>query len=76
MSAAIKSGRIVEVENTNRPKFSRANKRYFAIWVEDSDGQNERCLLFSKAEILAAEHRAIKNPEDLTKKSWIQNLLD
>ncbi len=67
-------GRLISVDNTDR-KFGSANN-YIAIQVEDSNGGNERCLLFTNDEIAKAEIRASKNPEDLTKKGFFTNLLD
>ena len=72
----IKSGRLIQVWNDLRPKFSNAKKVYWAVWVEDANGKNERCLLFTDKEIKAAEYRASRNEEDLTKKSLLTNLLD
>jgi len=72
---SIKNGRLVKVWNTLRKKFSNAKMIYFVIWVEDANGKNERCLLFTESEIARAEHRA-QNKEDLTKKSLLTNLLD
>ena len=73
---SIKMGRMVRVENTRRPKFSNAKRQYIAIQVEDSDGSNERCLLFTTKEIQAAEFRASRNTEDLTDKSFFTDILD
>ncbi len=67
-------GRLISVDNSER-KFGSANN-YIAIQVEDSNGKNERCLLFTNDEIAKAEIRASKNPEDLTKKGFLTNLLD
>jgi hypothetical protein len=67
-------GRLISVDNTER-KFGSAES-YIAIQVEDSDGGNERCLLFTDAEIAKAEERAKRNPEDLTEKGFFTNLLD
>jgi len=67
-------GRLITVDNTNRI-FGSADS-YIAIQVEDADGGNERCLLFTDAEIAKAEERANKNPEDLTEKGFFTNLLD
>ena len=72
----IKTGRLIRVQNTEKKKFSKANEQYFAIWVEDASGKNERCLLFTESAITIAEARAEKNKEDLTKKSLIIDLLD
>lgn len=70
----IRAGRLQRVENKDR-KFGAALE-YFALWVEDSNGKNERCLLFTENEIKEAESRAARNPEDLTKKGWLTDLLD
>jgi hypothetical protein len=72
----VKMGRVIEIENTKRPKFSNANSRYFEILVEDENGRNEFPLIFTKAEIANALHRAARNPEDVLKRGWLQNLLD
>jgi hypothetical protein len=70
----VKRGRIIEVDNRERV-FGSALK-YNAVWVEDSDGKNERCLLFTDDEIRKAEERAAKNIEDLTEKGFFTDLLD
>lgn len=67
-------GRLIKVDNTDR-KFGSAES-YIAVQVEDADGGNERCILFTDAEIAKAEERAKKNPEDLTEKGFFTNLLD
>lgn len=72
----VKAGRLVKVWNTLRPKFSNANRQYYAVWIEDANGKNERCVLFTEAEIKRAEYRASKNKEDLTKKDFFANLMD
>jgi hypothetical protein len=72
----VKAGRLIKVVNTNIPKFSNAKRHYFAVWVEDANGSNERCLLFSEAELKSAEHRSEKNKEDLTTKGFVFDLLD
>jgi len=72
----IKSGRLIQVWNDLRPKFSNAKKVYWAVWVEDANGKNERCLLLTDAEVKRAEYRAEQNKEDLTKKSLITDIMD
>lgn len=119
-------GQMVRVANLQK-KFNE-NEQYIAIQVEDEDGNNERCLLFTEIELsdmekitfnfasekmvtgrlysaiidrkstfliklsndfeteaiyrisptqlTAAEERAKRNPEDLTKKGWFTNLTD
>ena len=74
--ASIKAGRIVKVKNTLRPKFSNANHVYYAVWVEDSNGRNERCFLLTSKELERLEHRSLKNKEDWTKKGFFTNLFD
>lgn len=72
----VKAGRLILVENTKRAKFSNAKTEYWAVQVEDADGCNERCLLFTDDELSRAEHRASKNKEDLTQKGFLVDLLD
>lgn len=72
----IVAGRLVTVKNTKRPKFTNAKTEYKAVWVEDANGRNERCLLFTDREIAAAEHRSDRNKEDLTDKDFLANLFD
>ena len=72
----VKNGRLIQVWNDLRKKFSNAKKVYWAVWVEDANGKNERCLLFTDKEIKRAEFRALRNQEDLTKKNLITDLLD
>jgi len=74
--STVKNGRLIKVWNDERPIFSNANKEYFAVWVEDASGKNERCLLFTDKEIESATKRAEKNKEDLTKKNLVIDLLD
>jgi hypothetical protein len=74
----IKIGRIVTVDNKNRK--GNSSRKYKAVWVEDSDGENERCLLFTERELNIAENlaknRTKKNIEDWTEKSWLIDLFD
>ena len=70
----VKQGRLILVENTERT-FGSADV-YIAVQVENADGSNERCLLFTEKEIQAAQERADKNKEDLTNRSFITDLLD
>ena len=71
--ARIKQGNIIEVKNQDR-KFG-ANEKYYAIWTENSRKQ-EKCLLFTEHQLLAASRRAQKNPEDIPKKGFFTNLFD
>ena len=73
---SVKNGRLIRVANTDRPAFSNANEEYIAVFVEDADGGNERCLLFTDHEIEQAEYRASRNKEDLTDKGFWTDLLD
>ena len=72
--ASAKAGRLIRVYN--KMKKSAANRSYYSVWVEDADGSNERCLLFTEKELARAEDRAKKNPEDLPKKSFLASLID
>jgi len=70
------AGRLIRVKNLNRPGFSNAAREYVAVQVEDANGKNERCLLFTADQIARAENRAMKNREDLTKKGFLADLFD
>jgi hypothetical protein len=70
----VKAGRLIRVWNTQKKR--NENKGYVSIWVEDADGKNERCLLFTEREIERADLRASKNIEDLTKKGFITDIID
>lgn len=72
----VKSGRLIKVWNTNQKKFSNANPLYISVWVEDANGKNERCLLFTEHQIKVAEERGKNNMEDLTNKDFFTDLLD
>ena len=68
------AGRLVPVYNKKR--HHKAKNYYYSVWVEDHHGGNERCLLFTGKEIEAAEKRSCRNPEDLTRKGWLTDMLD
>jgi hypothetical protein len=72
----VKAGRLIKVWNTEKKKFSNAAPKYISVWVEDADGGNERCLLFTEREIKAAEKRADANQEDLTSKRFFTDIAD
>jgi len=74
MATKVKAGRIILVENKNR--HFAAKEYYSSIWVEDEDGSNERCLLFTERELNIAERRAARNVEDIPKKKAITNFFD
>lgn len=75
-NARVKAGRLIPVYNTDRPRFSNAKPVYMSVWVEDADGKNERCLLFTEKELERAENRADRNVEDQTSKDWWINATD
>ena len=62
-----KAGRLIKVVNTEKAKLSNAKNAYWAVWVEDANGKNERCILLTDHELNSATHRAQRNKEDLTK---------
>jgi hypothetical protein len=70
----VKAGRLIRVWNTLKKRNEKSG--YVSVWVEDADGKNERCLLFTEKEIARAELRASKNVEDLTKKGCITDFID
>jgi hypothetical protein len=67
-------GRLLVVHNKNKKRFAAAN--YHAVWVEDADGDNERCLLLTSRELRIAEERAAKNQEDIPRKNVLVDLID
>jgi len=68
------AGRLIPVYNKGHK--GQAKMAYKSVWVEDHDGKNERCLLFTDHEIKVAEERAEKNKEDLPKKGFLADLFD
>ena len=74
MATKVKAGRIILVENKNQ--HFAAKDQYLSIWVEDADGSNERCLLFTERELNIAEERAKKNSEDIPEKGVITDFFD
>ena len=122
----IKIGNLVLVKNTQKKPME--NSEYISLHVEDEDGENERCLLFtlvemsdmekvqskfllnnmkngrlykvvingnqtnlvkvvhkdgremilriSNTQLERADFRRINNPEDLTKKGFLEDLMD
>ena len=67
-----KLGRIIKIQNDN-PKFG-ALKKYNFLRVKDSWGV-EMNLMFTDTQLLDAEKRAAKNPEDVVKKVSFRNWL-
>ena len=54
----IKMGNLILVKNTK--KKPTENDEYVSLHVEDEDGENERCLLFTQIEISDMEKSAVK----------------
>lgn len=46
----VEAGAIIPVKNISR--HPAADEKYYAIWIEDFDGGNERCLLLTDREIV------------------------
>ena len=67
LGRTVKSGRLIKVLNKDH-KMGESSS-YIFVWVEDQDGKNPKCLLFTENEIKNAELRALKNPEDLIPKN-------
>lgn len=60
----VKLGQLIPVENVEQR--SRAEfDRYIALHIEDLDGSNERCILFTPIEYTDME--SVVLPEDITK---------
>ena len=59
------AGRLIRVFNTEKPLLSNAKCIYTSVWVEDSCGGNERCLLCTAKELEAFRYRSSRNIEDL-----------
>ena len=74
--AKAKAGRLIRVWNTDRKKFSREARQYTALWIEDANGENERCWMLTDKEIERLEYRSQRNKEDWTKKDFWTDLLD
>ena len=70
----VKAGRIIPVHNIDRKL--GANRWYYAVWVEDANGKNERCILLTAHQLRVADARAKSNPEDCPRKGWLVDLLD
>ena len=62
-------GQMIMVKN--QEKLATANDQYIAIHVEDEDGNNERCILFTEIEISDME----KISMDLLKNSMVAGRL-
>jgi hypothetical protein len=73
---SVEMGRLVKVENQDRPKFSNSNRQYFAVWVEDAKGKNKKCLLMTEKELQRMEYRASRNKEDLPNRSFWSKVVE
>jgi hypothetical protein len=73
-SPEVVKGRLIWVENKN-PKPGSA-KGYWAVWVEDADGSNERCMLLTNHAVKVGDARSTRNVEDLTKRRWWRKIFD
>lgn len=59
-------GRLIRVENTQLTSKNEA-EIYVAVYVEDANGENTRCIMLTEGELYRAEKRAVKNGEDQPK---------
>ncbi len=60
----VRKGRILKVQNTDKPVLTNAKDFYYAIWLEDHKGKHEWCALLTEKQLQLGEHRAKRNPED------------
>jgi hypothetical protein len=70
----VTAGRILKVWNEKRPKFSNENKLYYVIHAE-RDGE-EFPIMLTENELQRAIRRAERNPEDVPKKSFLNDIFD
>jgi len=71
----IDTDRLADLQNVkNQNKLPNACMTYNHIRIQMGD--QKLSLLFTDKEIKVAKNRASKNPEDLPKVSWLQDLLD
>jgi len=70
----VKQGHILQVWNTEKPKFSNANTIYYVIHCED--GGKEFPIMLTKRELDSAKYRAERNPEDVPKRSFLTDIFD
>ena len=75
MEVYTRLGRLVSVKNTNKKGHTGEKESFIAVWVKNARGISQ-CILLTEAELQRGVSRADKNPEDLTKRSWISELLD
>ena len=69
-----KLGRLTTIKNTE--KTSTEAELYIRVWVEDSNGGNERPLFLTQKEFERINKRTEKNKEDWGKRGFFQDLLD
>lgn len=72
--AAVKQGRLVPMWNQGHE--DNVDEWFYALWVEDHDGRNERCIVLTRQMLAKAEKLAGLNKEDLPAKPLIRDLLD
>lgn len=74
----MKMGKVIKVVNAKRR--SNASKEYNVIWVEqndtsETDGKDEYFIMLTDRELKKCRERAQKNQEDLTSKTFMNDLL-
>ena len=60
----VTSGKLIKVHNEGRAVLTNAKHWYYALWIEDHDGRNERCIMLTQREFEGPSKRAEKNQED------------
>lgn len=75
-SARVVPGRLIRVWNKGHEKNDPNDDFHYTLWVEDANGKNERCIILTPKMLAEADQLAKDNPEDLTEKSFIQNVID
>ena len=50
------NGQIVRIPNSARKAFSTASKEYLAVWFDQYDGKDDRCYMFTDAELRPFVH--------------------
>lgn len=63
-NVTVKNGNLLRVENKKVSTFTNAKNWYYALWIEDHTGLNERCILLTQLEYEVVSKRAKRNPED------------
>lgn len=80
-NAKVKMGRLMEVIDKDTRKdedevIDYTDRIKYVVWVEDSDGKNERPLMLTAEQIKAAEKLAAENPEDIPQRSLLTDIMD